>query len=64
MHREVIGSGLADSGRQDLDQPEDQRDLGHLVQHVGMSALPRIAMLLRLTGIRPMTAQNPIAGRN
>jgi hypothetical protein len=29
-----------------------------------MSALPRIAMLLRLTGIRPMTAQNPIAGRN
>jgi hypothetical protein len=29
-----------------------------------MSALPRIAMLLRLTGIRPMTVQNPIAGRN
>ena len=32
MHGEIIGAGLADGGREDLDDPEDRSDLRNLVQ--------------------------------
>ena len=33
MDGEIIGAGLADGRRHDLDDPEDRGDFGHLVEH-------------------------------
>ncbi len=38
MDGEIIGAGLADRGRHDLDQPEDEGDFGDLVQHAAAGA--------------------------
>ena len=38
MHGEIIGAGLADGGRQDLDDPENRRDFRHLVEQPGLHA--------------------------
>ena len=38
MDGEIIGTGLADRGRRDLDQPEHESDFGDLVQHAAAGA--------------------------
>ena len=41
MHGKIVGAGLADGGREDLDDPEDRRDFRDLVEQLGQL---RVAM--------------------
>src|SRR5437588_465236 len=46
MHRQVVRTGLAYGRRQDLDDPEGERDFRDFVQHCSQAPVPSLVQVL------------------